>query len=215
MTPMDPPFAGLPDLASRRLGGSVVAANDELFAERENLIKAAEPAVLARTRSATRARSWTAGRPGAAASRATTGRSSGSACPASSAASSSTPPSSRGNYPPETSVEGAAVDGLPVARRAAGRRLDAAGRPLPRARRQPERLRGAATRPGSRTCGSASSRTAASPGCGSTGTRSRTRGSCPATCSTWQRSTTAAPSPGAATCTTPRPPTSSRPARPA
>jgi allantoicase len=37
------PFTGLPDLASRRLGGSVLAANDELFAERENLIKPAEP----------------------------------------------------------------------------------------------------------------------------------------------------------------------------
>jgi allantoicase len=36
-------FATLPDLASRRVGGSVVAANDELFAERENLIKP-EPA---------------------------------------------------------------------------------------------------------------------------------------------------------------------------
>jgi allantoicase len=33
----------LPDLATRRVGGSVVWANDELFAERENLITAAEP----------------------------------------------------------------------------------------------------------------------------------------------------------------------------
>ena len=40
-------FTGLPDLASRRLGGSVVAANDELFAERENLIKPAPPAFSA------------------------------------------------------------------------------------------------------------------------------------------------------------------------
>ncbi|MET9418597.1 allantoicase [Streptomyces klenkii] len=32
------PFAGLPDLADRRLGGSVVAANDEFFADRENLL---------------------------------------------------------------------------------------------------------------------------------------------------------------------------------
>src|ERR1700744_3529312 len=31
------------DLAARALGGSVVYANDELFADRENLIKAAEP----------------------------------------------------------------------------------------------------------------------------------------------------------------------------
>jgi allantoicase len=36
-------FGRLPDLASRRLGGSVVAANDELFAERENLIKPEPP----------------------------------------------------------------------------------------------------------------------------------------------------------------------------
>ena len=42
-------FTALPDLASRRLGGSVMAANDELFAERENLIKAAEPAFSAYT----------------------------------------------------------------------------------------------------------------------------------------------------------------------
>lgn len=34
-----PAFTRLPDLASRALAGSVVYANDELFAERENLIK--------------------------------------------------------------------------------------------------------------------------------------------------------------------------------
>jgi len=33
-------FTALPDLASRALGGSVSAANDELFAQRENLSKA-------------------------------------------------------------------------------------------------------------------------------------------------------------------------------
>jgi allantoicase len=33
----------LPDLASRRVGGGVAWANDELFAERENLIRATEP----------------------------------------------------------------------------------------------------------------------------------------------------------------------------
>jgi allantoicase len=37
----EPHFTSLPDLASRQLGGSVVAANDELFAEKENLIKPA------------------------------------------------------------------------------------------------------------------------------------------------------------------------------
>jgi allantoicase len=38
-----PDFTTLPDLASRRLFGSVVAANDELFAERENLIRPEPP----------------------------------------------------------------------------------------------------------------------------------------------------------------------------
>jgi allantoicase len=36
-------FTALPDLASRRLSGSVIAANDELFAERENLIRPESP----------------------------------------------------------------------------------------------------------------------------------------------------------------------------
>ncbi|MGB6182717.1 MAG: allantoicase [Rhodococcus sp. (in: high G+C Gram-positive bacteria)] len=36
-------FLALPDLASRALGGSVTAANDELFAQRENLIKPTAP----------------------------------------------------------------------------------------------------------------------------------------------------------------------------
>jgi allantoicase len=35
----EPEFTRLPDLASRALAGSVVHANDELFAERENLVK--------------------------------------------------------------------------------------------------------------------------------------------------------------------------------
>ena len=42
-----PDFTLLPDLAARRLGGSVVYANDELFAEKENLIKAGPPAFAA------------------------------------------------------------------------------------------------------------------------------------------------------------------------
>jgi allantoicase len=36
-------FTALPDLASRQLSGSVIAANDELFAERENLIRPEPP----------------------------------------------------------------------------------------------------------------------------------------------------------------------------
>jgi allantoicase len=39
----------LPDLASRALRGSVVAASDEFFAEKENLIKAAAPTFTAKT----------------------------------------------------------------------------------------------------------------------------------------------------------------------
>lgn len=41
----DLPFAGLADLADRRLGAGVIAANDEFFAERENLLVAG-PAVF-------------------------------------------------------------------------------------------------------------------------------------------------------------------------
>lgn len=36
-------FTDLPDLAAERLGGQVIAANDDFFAEKENLIKSAEP----------------------------------------------------------------------------------------------------------------------------------------------------------------------------
>ena len=43
----EPDFAALPDLASRLLGGSVVAANDEFFAEKENLIKPGPPVFAA------------------------------------------------------------------------------------------------------------------------------------------------------------------------
>jgi len=36
-------FTMLPDLAAERLGGAVIVANDEFFAEKENLLKAAAP----------------------------------------------------------------------------------------------------------------------------------------------------------------------------
>ncbi len=44
-----PGFTNLPDLASRRVGGSVIGASDELFAERENLIKPEPPVYSAHT----------------------------------------------------------------------------------------------------------------------------------------------------------------------
>ena len=40
-------FGRLPDLAARRAGGSVVCASDELFAEKENLIKSGPPGFTA------------------------------------------------------------------------------------------------------------------------------------------------------------------------
>ena len=43
----EPGFTSMPDLASRQLGGSVVAASDEFFAEKENLIKPDPPAFAA------------------------------------------------------------------------------------------------------------------------------------------------------------------------
>src|SRR5262245_41521313 len=36
-------FTDLPDVAAERLGGRVLAANDEFFAPKENLLKAAKP----------------------------------------------------------------------------------------------------------------------------------------------------------------------------
>ena len=100
------------------LGGGVVWANDELFAERENLIKPGA-GVPDRTTFGTRARSTTAGRPGAGASAGrATRRSCGSACPAWCAGSSSTPRSSRATTR-RTLGRGASVRRLPERRRAA------------------------------------------------------------------------------------------------
>jgi allantoicase len=38
-----PSFTDLPDLAAERLGGAVIAANDDFFAPKENLVKASRP----------------------------------------------------------------------------------------------------------------------------------------------------------------------------
>lgn len=42
-TPAQPGFTELPDLAAERLGGEVIAANDDFFAPKESLVKAARP----------------------------------------------------------------------------------------------------------------------------------------------------------------------------
>jgi len=103
---------GLPDLASRRLGGSVVAANDELFAERENLVKPEAPAFSSYTfghkgqimdgwetrRRREPGHDWAIVRLGIP------GIVRGVVVDTS---------YFTGNYPPEVSVEGAAVDGYP------------------------------------------------------------------------------------------------------
>ena len=61
------------DLASRWLGGSVLAASDESFGEKEALLTPTPSAFVPAT-TARAARSLTAGKPGAGASPATTGR---------------------------------------------------------------------------------------------------------------------------------------------
>ena len=64
--------AAAPDLASRWLGGSVMAASDESFGEKEHLLSP-EPAAFEPGRYGPAESSSTAGRPGAAARPATTG----------------------------------------------------------------------------------------------------------------------------------------------
>jgi allantoicase len=105
-------FVDLVDLASRRLGGSVVAANDELFAERENLIKPEDPKCSGHTfghkgqvydgwetrRRREPGHDWAIVRLGLP------GLVHGVVVDTAFFA---------GNYPPEVSVEGAVVDGYP------------------------------------------------------------------------------------------------------
>lgn len=107
-----PEFTRRTDLASRLLGGSVVAANDEAFAERENLIKAQPPTYQTFTFGhkgqvydgwETRRRrepgsDWAIVRLGIP------GLISGVVVDTA---------FFRGNYPPEISVEGAGVEGYP------------------------------------------------------------------------------------------------------
>lgn len=110
--PDEATFTGYPDLANRRLGGSVIAANDELFAERENLVKPEAPDFSAVTfghkgkimdgwetrRRRTPGHDWAVVRLGVP------GFVRGVVVDTS---------WFTGNYPPEVSVEGAAVEGYP------------------------------------------------------------------------------------------------------
>ena len=109
-----PDFAGLPDLASRRLGGSVRYATDELFAAKENLIKP-DPPVFAAGEFGARGKiydGWESRRrrePGhdhAIIRLGVPGIVHGVAVDTS---------FFRGNYPPQVSVEAVSADGYPSA----------------------------------------------------------------------------------------------------
>jgi allantoicase len=114
-----PDFAALPDLAVRGLGGSVMAASDELFAERENLIVDAPPGHRAATfghkgqvydgwetrRRRTPGHDWAIVRLGVA------GVVRGVVLDTA---------HFTGNYPPEVSVEGTSADGYPTPDELAG-----------------------------------------------------------------------------------------------
>ncbi len=106
-------FTRLPDLASRAVGGAVVAANDESFAERENLVRADAP--VARTEFGHKGKvydGWETRRrraPGhdwAVVRLGTPGIVAGVVVDTA---------FFTGNYPPQASLEGAAVEGHPSA----------------------------------------------------------------------------------------------------
>jgi allantoicase len=112
--PGSPDFAALPDLASRRLGGSVRYATDELFAAKENLIRP-EPPVFAAGEFGARGKiydGWESRRrrePGndhAIIRLGVPGVVHGVAVDTA---------FFRGNYPPHVSVEAVSVDGYPSA----------------------------------------------------------------------------------------------------
>ncbi|SOE00018.1 allantoicase [Blastococcus haudaquaticus] len=102
-------FTRLPDLASRALGGAVVAANDESFAERENLVLPAAP--VARTEFGPKGKvydGWetrrrrTPGHDWAVVRLATPGIVAGAVVDTA---------FFTGNYPPQASLDGAAIEG--------------------------------------------------------------------------------------------------------
>ena len=76
-------YTELVDLASERLGGAVVYANDDFFAPKENLLKPSAPVFIEGTYTAS---GWTDGNRVAAARPVSIGASFDSACPASFAA---------------------------------------------------------------------------------------------------------------------------------
>ena len=138
-------FTDLVDLAAERLGGAVLAANDEFFAPKENLLKPAKP-VWSEGEYTDAASGWTAGRPAAAATPATTGASSGSALPGSVRGVVVDTSFFNGNYPGTVLDRGLRVDGAADAEELAAGRDAAWTEILPRsalaaATREPLRRR--------------------------------------------------------------------------
>jgi allantoicase len=112
-------FTGLADLASRALGGSVVFANDEFFAEKENLIKPG-PAVFAAGEFGHKGKvydGWETRRRRDAGHDFAIVR---LGCPGVIHGVVVDTAFFRGNYPPEISVEGACADGFPPPAELAG-----------------------------------------------------------------------------------------------
>ena len=182
----------LPDLASRLLGGGVVACNDEFFAPADRLV---EPSGGRSSRPHTfgaKGQVYDGWETRRRRSRVTTGRSSGSARPASCAASSSTPPGSPATSRRSPRSTACAVGGYPSPAEV----VDATGSSCCRARRcaatRATRSRSTVTRPVSPTCGSTSTPTVGWPGCGCTASRCPTRRCCSVAWSTSPRWRTAA-----------------------
>ena len=139
---------------ARRSAASVVCANDEFFAERENLIKP-DAGLRARTTFGPQGQGVRRlGDPAPARAPGHDWPSSGSACPGVVARRRGRHRLFTGNYPPYASVEAASVAGLPVA----GGAARDVGRPLvPRSRRSKgdaaQRVRGRRGTGASPTCG--------------------------------------------------------------
>ena len=102
---LTPSFTALADLASARVGGRALAANDDSSRRSRTSLNAGSPRFSFPASSPRAASGWTAGRRGGGALRATTGASSRSACAASSAASTSTRSHFTGNYPSHCSID--------------------------------------------------------------------------------------------------------------
>src|SRR4029450_7186732 len=187
---MEDDVTRLPDLASRRMGGSVVDANDEPFAERDHLSRREPPAPplgarpTRRPPSGTEARCTTAGRPGGAASPATTTRPSASACPGWSVGWSSTPPSSPATTRPRCRSRGPGSRATRP-RPSCGRPTGPSWCPAPRSRATPA-IRSRSPFPSAApTCVCPSTPTGGWRGCASTASPSPTPASWPAARSTW------------------------------